>query len=102
MIAIELVLVLFALMILLPVTVLAVQVVAALPRVAAGKPPDGVRPRVAVLMPAHNEALLITETVRMVVAILSSGDRLLVVADNCSDETAQLAAQAGAEVVRHD
>jgi len=99
LIAIELVLVLFALMILLPVTVLAVQVVAALPRVAAGKPPDGVRPRVAVLMPAHNEALLITETVRMVVAILSSGDRLLVVADNCSDETAQLAAQAGAEVV---
>jgi glycosyltransferase involved in cell wall biosynthesis len=30
---------------------------------------------------------------------LAAGDRLLVVADNCSDDTATLARQAGAQVV---
>ena len=96
---IELLLCFLALMISLPVVVLALQVLAALPRGQSDGLPQGGRPPVAVLMPAHNESLLIAETVRAVVAILSPGDRFLVVADNCSDQTAKLAADAGAEVV---
>lgn len=61
------------------------------------------RPSVAVLVPAHNEAAVVAETLRSITPQMAAGDRLLVVADNCSDETADIAAQAGAEVVvRHN
>ena len=57
------------------------------------------RPALAVLIPAHDEALMIEATVRGARAQLAPGDRLVVVADNCSDDTAALAAGAGAEVL---
>jgi len=61
------------------------------------------RPRVAVVVPAHNESSGIWATVGGVKAQLQAGDRLVVVADNCTDDTAAIAAAAGAEVVeRHD
>lgn len=56
-----------------------------------------------VLVPAHDEAEGIERTVHGLVEQLGKGDRLLVVADNCSDRTAELAAAAGAEVlIRND
>ncbi len=54
---------------------------------------------VAVLIPAHNEAAGIEATLRCLQSQLRTGDRVLVVADNCSDDTAALARQAGADVV---
>ncbi len=54
---------------------------------------------VAVLVPAHNEAAGIEATLRALQAQLRSGDRVLVVADNCNDDTAAVARQAGAEVI---
>jgi cellulose synthase/poly-beta-1,6-N-acetylglucosamine synthase-like glycosyltransferase len=56
------------------------------------------RGHLAVLVPAHNEADGIEETLRGLLAQLQPGDRLLVVADNCSDDTAERARRAGAEV----
>jgi len=53
----------------------------------------------AVLIPAHDEAQQIVATVAHVKAQLGEHDRLVVVADNCSDETANLAEGAGAEVI---
>jgi len=53
----------------------------------------------AVLMPAHDEAGGIEPAIRAVMAQLAAGDRLLVVADNCSDTTAAVARAAGAEVI---
>lgn len=53
----------------------------------------------AVLIPAHDEAQQIVGTVAQVKAQLREGDRLVVVADNCTDETANLAKGAGAEVI---
>lgn len=82
----------------LPVAVLAVQIVLA-GRARAPAFPAAVRPRLAVLMPAHDEALLIQRSVAAVLPQLQPGDRLLVVADNCSDDTAALARAAGAEVI---
>jgi cellulose synthase/poly-beta-1,6-N-acetylglucosamine synthase-like glycosyltransferase len=55
--------------------------------------------RLAVLMPAHDEASGIEATVKALLPELAPGDRLLVVADNCSDRTAEIARAAGAEVV---
>ena len=64
---------------------------------------DGARPSVAILMPAHNEAAGITTAIASVLPQLRPGDRLLVVADNCSDDTAGVARAARAEVAeRHD
>lgn len=61
------------------------------------------RPALAVLVPAHDEGAGILATLASVFAQLQAGDRVLVVADNCGDDTAALARQAGAEVlIRHD
>jgi cellulose synthase/poly-beta-1,6-N-acetylglucosamine synthase-like glycosyltransferase len=61
------------------------------------------RPHVAVLVPAHNESSGLRSTVRDIQAQLIHGDRLLVVADNCVDDTAAVAMDLGTEVIeRHD
>lgn len=57
------------------------------------------RPRTAVLIPAHNEAAGIAPTVTGLRAQLGPADRLIVIADNCSDDTAAVARAAGAEVI---
>lgn len=65
--------------------------------------PGSSSPRIAVLMPAHNESLGIVQTVRALASQLNGSIRLFVVADNCTDDTAALAAQSGANVLeRHD
>ena len=56
-------------------------------------------PRLAVLMPAHNEALGIAASIAAIRAQLSAKDRLLVIADNCTDDTSQIAKEAGATVI---
>ena len=60
---------------------------------------DGARPALAVLVPAHDEGAGILATLASIFAQLQVGDRVLVVADNCSDDTAALAHGAGAEVL---
>lgn len=93
-----------ALLLLLPVGVLLLQVLAAR-RGGGGElrrgeaAPAAPRPRLAVLMPAHNEAGVIEPPLQALRAQLQPGDRLVVIADNCSDDTARLARAAGAEVV---
>lgn len=65
-------------------------------------PPELRRPRqqrIAVLVPAHDEGSGILPTLADIKSQLRPGDRLLVVADNCSDDTATVAAKGGAEVV---
>lgn len=89
-------------LIVLPVLVLFVQVLMAY--LPARKPASlqGPRPRVAVLVPAHNESSVIVATINSVLPQLQEGDCLLVVADNCSDDTAELARAAGAQVVERN
>ena len=89
-----------------PVAIYCLEVLAALnwpPRKHTPSPPVLPRPRVAVLIPAHNEGSNLVPTVQDVLAQVRSGDRVCVVADNCSDDTAAVARSAGAEAVeRHD
>lgn len=59
--------------------------------------------RVAVLVPAHNESVNVLPTITCLLKQLKPADLLLVVADNCHDNTAALARAAGAQVVeRHN
>jgi len=80
---------------LLPVLVLFVQVLLASLPARSIPSAKGLRPRVAVLVPAHNESSIIIATLNSIRPQLLEGDRLLVVADNCTDDTAALARTAG-------
>jgi cellulose synthase/poly-beta-1,6-N-acetylglucosamine synthase-like glycosyltransferase len=61
------------------------------------------RPRIDILMPANNEATGIAATLNTVIPQLAEGDRLIVIADNCDDQTAVIAQSMGATVTeRHN
>jgi hypothetical protein len=61
------------------------------------------RRKVAVLIPAHNEQWLIGRTLQRLLPQITDADRVLVVADNCTDQTAPIARSHGVEVLeRHD
>lgn len=57
-------------------------------------------PRTTVLVPAHNEQAVIEATLASLRAELDDDTTLLVVADNCEDDTPERAERAGARVVR--
>jgi biofilm PGA synthesis N-glycosyltransferase PgaC len=54
---------------------------------------------ITVLIPAHNEAAGIGETLRSLKGQSRVPDRVVVIADNCTDATARIALAEGAEVV---
>jgi cellulose synthase/poly-beta-1,6-N-acetylglucosamine synthase-like glycosyltransferase len=83
----------------IPVGILFFQAVMAFPGLGITSAAKGRRPSLAILMPAHDEAAVIRTTIAGVTAQLMMGDRLLVVADNCSDTTASVAESAGAEII---
>ncbi|HEV2573693.1 MAG TPA: glycosyltransferase family 2 protein [Beijerinckiaceae bacterium] len=56
-------------------------------------------PRFAILMPAHNEEAIIARVIASITSQLPPTGQLLVIADNCSDDTARVASEAGAAVV---
>jgi cellulose synthase/poly-beta-1,6-N-acetylglucosamine synthase-like glycosyltransferase len=60
--------------------------------------------RFAVVIPAHNEAQGISETIRSIVQVEYPHDRFdaIVIADNCTDETASSAGRAGAGVLERN
>jgi cellulose synthase/poly-beta-1,6-N-acetylglucosamine synthase-like glycosyltransferase len=66
-----------------------------------GEEEPGVPVRVAVLVPAHNEAELISRSVESLMAQDYPKEHydVIVIADNCTDTTAALAARAGARVL---
>ncbi|MCH2106114.1 MAG: glycosyltransferase family 2 protein [Planctomycetes bacterium] len=67
-------------------------------RSAAARPPV----RFRVLIPAHDEELGLQERLRALIPLLPEPQCALVVADNCSDETAAVAAAEGVEVLVRD
>ena len=101
-------LVISAALVAVPVTIFFVEVIAAIilqrrqatPRIGANY---DLSQRVAVLVPAHNESTGLLPTLAAIKQQLRAADSMLVVADNCTDDTAAVASAGGAEVVeRHD
>jgi len=88
-----------AILLIIPISIFVIECLAALlpgPRRAAA---NTASPSIAVLMPAHDEAAVIGSTLQTLTPHLKPGDRLVVVADNCTDNTAAIARQAGATVI---
>ena len=95
----------FAAFLAIPSTVLFLEVIAAtfLPNREIKFVEPSRRKRIAVLVPAHNESIGLQPTLADLKSQLRQGDRLVVIADNCTDDTAAIAKQMGAEVtVRND
>jgi cellulose synthase/poly-beta-1,6-N-acetylglucosamine synthase-like glycosyltransferase len=91
-----------------PTATLAVETLSALPRGRRATVPASPetacgaagcdtprRPRAAVLIPAHDEEAVIAATLRSVLPQLGPQDVIVVVADNCSDRTAEIARTTG-------
>ncbi len=91
---------LIALAVSLPLVVLASECfLALLPR---RKSVLGERVRCAVVIPAHDEQDMLAATLNNLKGQLAAGDRVIVVADNCSDRTAEIARDRGVEVLARD
>lgn len=88
-----------ALVFLLPVGIFFTEILLAATQTVRRASRSGERRRLAILMPAHNERSLIADTLHSILPQLHEFDRLLVVADNCTDDTAAIARAEGAEVL---
>ncbi|WP_373537022.1 glycosyltransferase family 2 protein [Microcoleus sp.] len=101
---VDVVLLTIALILLIPVAVLFLECSAAfLSNLAPTDETKEPRPKIAVLIPAYNEAAGIAATISTILPQLTPQDRLLVIADNCTDATAQIARNCGATAIeRHD
>jgi cellulose synthase/poly-beta-1,6-N-acetylglucosamine synthase-like glycosyltransferase len=89
----------FAAFFLVPISVLTIEVAAAVCGRRIVFATSGTRTPAAILIPAHNEEGGISATLRSIAPQLGEHDRLIVVADNCTDGTRNIAEAEGAEVV---
>jgi cellulose synthase/poly-beta-1,6-N-acetylglucosamine synthase-like glycosyltransferase len=55
--------------------------------------------RLAVLIPAHDEAAVIARTLQVLIPTLPLGSRVVVVADNCTDDSAAIVRKCGGEAI---
>ena len=100
---IDTLLVLIACVVLVPVLVITVQVLFAIKRtVHVTQELNSALPSIALLVPAHNEEAVIASTLATLVPQLGKNDRILVVADNCTDDTAAIVRAAGVEVIERN
>ena len=89
----------------IPVSVFLAEVIASiiLPQRDYTQPPGSdYRRHVAILVPAHNESANLLLTLEDIKSQIHASDRLLVIADNCTDDTADVASAAGADVINRN
>lgn len=60
------------------------------------------RPITTILIPAHNEAEQIIDVIQVLQTQITEQDRVIVIADNCHDNTAELARSTGVEVLERE
>ena len=89
-------------LLLVPGAVLCAECLAALLPVRKRIKADGIRQRLVVLIPAHNEEQVLGATLSSLLPQIKPGDRVIVVADNCDDATVAIARQHGAEVIERN
>ena len=95
--AVGVVLGLVALALSVPLVIFSLEIICGLRRRAWMPAP--VACSVAILVPAHNESAGIAATLRELLHAAPADSRIVVVADNCTDDTARLAATFGVEAI---
>ncbi len=102
-VAINILLIVISLAIFAPLAAFALECfLAILPRRRQPLTTSTRHPRTAVLIPAHNEQLGLQQTLQVLLPTLDGNDRVVVVADNCDDQTAEIARAAGVEVINRN
>jgi cellulose synthase/poly-beta-1,6-N-acetylglucosamine synthase-like glycosyltransferase len=92
------ILLIIALTLCLPVALLSLEVLLSLlPRKKKELHTWPPHSRLTVLIPAHNEEAVLKATLQTLLPTIPAGSRVLVVADNCSDSTASIARDCGAD-----
>ena len=79
-----------------------VLLAAAAARRRSGEPAGAASTRAVVLVPAHDEEEVIRDTLAALARLDPPAVRVVVVADHCTDRTAEVAREAGAEVLERD
>lgn len=103
--SVEIILILAALGLLIPCAFLFLECSAALGGESLLKkpsPPDAkmvVSDRTVILVPAHNESVGIKTTLETLLPQINSPENIIVIADNCIDDTAAIARQYGVTVL---
>lgn len=82
----------------LPLVVFIVETALGLAR-SPSHPLSGEMPSTVILIPAHNEAAIISETLQCLSQALPDRASILVIADNCSDDTAATVRELGYSVL---
>jgi len=77
----------------------AVEVLAGLQALPAERPSQRTSSSAVIIVPAHDEAAVLPRTLPMLIEASRGLAHVLVVADNCSDRTAAIAKELGAEVI---
>lgn len=83
----------------IPIAVFSLQVIWAILPGFKLKKVESSQARIAILIPAHNEARGIQDTLRSIKAQATEKTRIIVIADNCNDDTAALARAMGVEAI---
>lgn len=100
MMVLEIILLVLTLALFIPIALFFLECSAALlPRQHETENTEKTRPSIAVLIPAHNEESGIRATLETLLPELIEKDRAVVIADNCTDETASIARNLGATVI---
>lgn len=99
--AVNIVLFLLSLVLLIPALFFAIEVLLGLAPKAQPRQVEGAQDqtKLKVLIPAHNEELVIQTTLESLFDASISPDQILVIADNCSDSTADIVKNTGVPVV---
>lgn len=88
-----------AFLLLIPSAVLFIECFAALLPIHKSTSKTNVRPTIAILVPAHDEAAGIRPVLENLLEQITPPDRVVVIADNCADDTAAIARSTGATVI---
>jgi cellulose synthase/poly-beta-1,6-N-acetylglucosamine synthase-like glycosyltransferase len=97
--------------VLIPCLVFFVECLAAFISVSSSFNPENVnpqgfpnvsQPRTTILIPAHNEAEQIVNVIRVLQTQLTEQDQVIVIADNCHDDTAELARSTKVKVLERE
>jgi len=99
----QIIVLLIALVLMIPCVVLFIEcLMSVLPKPVKTTPQPPRPQSISILIPAHNEASGIAFTLSSITPQLTPRDRLVVVADNCTDETAAIARNLGATVLERE
>lgn len=91
---------LISLALLVPISIFAVEAIAAVfGTLEEHDVSSKANPKTAILIPAHDESLVIHNTLQCLLANMQGHEQVVVVADNCSDDTAAIARSFGVTVL---